>query len=222
MAGSKILNLILLACLCFGTVSPVSAGGVSIGTESITAEFDHVSIDLSIPTIRGLDDWLYQEYLNAAWRFEHLSFANTIAEWGREAQDDGYLFYPYQCITKYEVKHNQAQVLSLVTTAYQYVGGAHGLTVQFATNLDLSSKQPLTLEDAVQHPQAGEIILDEINRQIAEDPSWYFQDQLPVDYINEEDFYLTESGLVVFYQLYEIAPYAAGIREFVIPWDRFN
>ena len=84
MAGSKILNLILLACLCFGTVSPVSAGGVSIGTESITAEFDHVSIDLSIPTIRGLDDWLYQEYLNAAWRFEHLSFANAIAEWGRK------------------------------------------------------------------------------------------------------------------------------------------
>jgi hypothetical protein len=199
----------------------------SVGTELISAESDYVSIRLAVPRIRGLDDWLFEEYLNASWRLDQLEFAHEIheaalmAKSGQLGDIPGH-FFPYVCWTDFEVKYNQDGMLSLVILFYEYTGGAHGHTRQQALNYDFTTKRQLSLNDAVGRQGAVEIILDEINRQIAADPEWYFPDVLPLSHLNEEDFYLTEAGLVVFYQLYEIAPYAAGIREFVIPWHCFE
>ncbi|WP_010296535.1 RsiV family protein [Clostridium senegalense] len=37
-----------------------------------------------------------------------------------------------------------------------------------------------------------------------------------------QNFYLTNEGVVVFYDLYDIAPYVAGIREFKVPYNIFK
>lgn len=219
---------LVICLLCLLAISSVSAEVTSIGAEIITADFEDVSINLSIPRVNGLSDWLYEEYLNTSWRLEHLQFAKYIKEMaveGRAAWEESgrvFPFFPYQCITEFEVKYNQDQLLSLIWLFYQYTGGAHGGIVQKSINLDLNANKPLKLEDVVLHENALEIILAEINRQIAENPEWYFQDQLPVAFINEEDFYITDAGLVIFYQQYDIAPYATGICEFVIPWHLFD
>jgi hypothetical protein len=220
----------LLVGFCLAAAATVQAGAL-IGSEIISAESDLVSIHLVIPTIRGTDDWLLEEWLNAAWRWEHLRFAREIYEAAAvtaaemaavDPETDVPPFLPYQCWTEFIVKLNDGRFLSLVTTFYSYTGGAHGFTIQKAINYDLKDKKFLTLDNVVKHPEAVQIILDEVNCQIGQDPEWFFQDQLPVDYLNEEDFYPTAEGLVVFYQLYGIAPYAAGIQEFVIPWQLFE
>ncbi|TET09608.1 MAG: DUF3298 domain-containing protein [Candidatus Atribacteria bacterium] len=38
----------------------------------------------------------------------------------------------------------------------------------------------------------------------------------------EQPFYLIEDGIVVYFGLYEIAPYASGIRYFKIPYFLFG
>jgi len=213
----------VLVCLCLALGS--GAAAFDVGTELIRLEHDYVSVSLAVPKIRGLDDWLFEEYLNTAWRLEHLDYARRIQDAALEARNEPSIpghFFPYVCHTEFEVKHAEGGILSLVTLFYGYTGGAHGLTVQKAVNYDLHSRRQLTLKDVVQHPDAVQIILEEVNHQIAADPQFYFPDVLPVSHLNEQDFYLTEAGLVVFYQLYDIAPYAAGIREFTIPWQLFE
>ncbi|HWQ73960.1 MAG TPA: RsiV family protein, partial [Syntrophomonas sp.] len=34
------------------------------------------------------------------------------------------------------------------------------------------------------------------------------------------NFYCTPQGVVVYFQQYDIAPYASGIREFLLPYNR--
>lgn len=66
-----------------------------------------------------------------------------------------------------------------------------------------------------------EILFREIERQIRQNPSLYFDDYevLLRENFDEQNFYSTPGGLVVFYPQYSIAPYSSGIREFQFPYS---
>lgn len=218
---------LVLVFITIGLLVSVNAAAAAIVTEeSIKSETDLIKIDLSIPVLENTGDWLYTDVLNTQLRLQHLKQALTISQMAKEDKlaleemNSARHFFQYSAFSRHEVKYNKDGILSLVQTFYTYTGGAHGMTLLDAVNLDLVNQKELTLADI--HPELERqkaVILAEINRQIAIDPSQYFMDYLPVDYLNEDNFYLTEEGLVIFYQLYEIAPYASGIQEFVIPWN---
>ena len=48
----------------------------------------------------------------------------------------------------------------------------------------------------------------------------YFEDykNLVEENLNMDNFYLSKEGLVIYFGLYEIAPYVSGIRTFTIPY----
>lgn len=58
-----------------------------------------------------------------------------------------------------------------------------------------------------------------IDRQIAADPQNYFSgENMGFTSIDEtQRFYIQDDQLVIYFNQYEIAPYAAGIPEFTIP-----
>jgi hypothetical protein len=64
-------------------------------------------------------------------------------------------------------------------------------------------------------------ILKIVAEEIQKDPSIYFPDweKLIVQTFNENSFYATNEGIVIYYQQYDIAPYSSGIREFLIPYN---
>ena len=61
-------------------------------------------------------------------------------------------------------------------------------------------------------------ILKQINDQISKEPDIYFDNtcNLVLDTFNPESFYLTQNGIVIYFQQYDVAPYSSGIREFNI------
>ena len=68
-----------------------------------------------------------------------------------------------------------------------------------------------------------DIINQEIKRQIELNPQEYFSEFSVFQSISEEQpFYLIEDGIVVYFGLYEIAPYSSGIRYFEIPYSLFD
>ena len=50
----------------------------------------------------------------------------------------------------------------------------------------------------------------------------YFDDyfHLVRENFKPNNFYLVDEGIVIYYDLYDIAPYAAGIRTFLIPFRK--
>ena len=62
------------------------------------------------------------------------------------------------------------------------------------------------------------IMNEVITKEISKDKEIYFNDGKDFKGIKDnQDFYISDEGIVVYFQVYEIAPYSSGIREFLIP-----
>lgn len=125
--------------------------------------------------------------------------------------------------SEYEIKKNNKQIISLLVKYYKYSGGAHGIYEYVPYNIDVTSGDIFKLQDIFkQNTNYKQMIDKEIKKQVKE---LNIKNQLPEDSdqlytfqgIKEnQKFYLIDNKLVVFFDLYEIAPYVAGIPEFSI------
>lgn len=201
------LLVLLMMFLGIGTVA--AQNQAIVGQELIQFKDEVIDLDLTIPVVY-LDDWLQMDYLNSMLRYQQMRVAHGVSS--EATQHD--ITHPYSVISQFEVKYNKDNYLSIVTKIYQYTGGAHGITAQIAMNRNLATGKKIQLDN-----QYYDLIIEEINRQVAQEPTIYFQSELPIEYFDLENFYLTDEGIVIFYGLYEIAPYSSGIREFLIPWS---
>lgn len=137
-------------------------------------------------------------------------------------QQAGSAALPYELVTAVDVTWNRACIVSLYTDEYQFTGGAHGMTVRTADNWNLRTGTRFALCDLYPGQRdCRQMILRQIISQIARDPSSYFDQyrELVVQYFDPNRFYLTRDAVMVYYGLYEIAPYVSGIPAFAIPYE---
>lgn len=122
------------------------------------------------------------------------------------------------------IHYNENDILSMTLEVYTYMGGAHGSTMDIPLNFDVKTGNRGVLEDFLgNNENYNKIILDNIKNAVDKNPDLYFKDivdkykTLPYN----QKFYLTKDSVVIFFDEYEIAPYAAGRVEFVIPYTEF-
>ena len=99
---------------------------------------------------------------------------------------------------------------------------AHGMYFAQYLNIDLDTRQVIHLNDLVDTAQLGEVIVRAVedltvNKEVLDCLFDDYQQtgRLPVP----QDFFIdsTRSTITLVYQLYEIAPYACGIQNIVLP-----
>lgn len=137
-----------------------------------------------------------------------------------------YPIHKYEGDLSYTVTYNKDCAISLYFDGYEFTGGAHGFTHRCADTWNLEKGECSKLEDFfIQNGAAEEYILDNINQyiagQMAENGGVYFEDYIvnTKKYFNPENFYITQAGVVIFYEQYEIAPYSSGIKEFLMRYS---
>ena len=116
------------------------------------------------------------------------------------------------------------ELLSLYSDAWEYTGGAHGSTVRWADTWQIPSGAPRTLASFFP-PRSrwrGRVLsalADQARARMAGGETCYYDDwpaRLKSAF-DPDHFYLTESGLSIFYPLYAIGPYIEGIPVFSLP-----
>ncbi|WP_313804841.1 DUF3298 domain-containing protein [Cytobacillus sp.] len=121
-----------------------------------------------------------------------------------------------EIIGSYEIKNNQREVLSLTLSNYTYhYHAAHGMTIIKSLTFDLKKEKLITLKDLFKPGSDYEKRLtDMIKKQI---------NQRDIELLNplpeikpNQDFYIADKTLVIYYQLYEITPYVFGFPMFPI------
>ena len=120
----------------------------------------------------------------------------------------------------FEVKKNTSNIISILIKYYKYSGGAHGYYEYVPYNIDLRNGNNITLKEIFKPEVDYKIIIDkEIENQIKE----LGEKEKDLDKIYEfygikenQKFYLDDGKIVIYFDLYDIAPYAAGIPEFPI------
>ena len=132
--------------------------------------------------------------------------------------------FPYQIVSKYIVIRNDNNILSFYNDYYEFLGGAHGMTTRTSYTIDKNKEEILKLNDLFKLGyDYSNIINKEIEKQIGSNPDNYFDSGKIFKGINEnQDFYLDKDNIIIYYQLYEIAPYVYGIPEFKIPIELFG
>ncbi|WP_372662681.1 DUF3298 and DUF4163 domain-containing protein [Cohnella sp.] len=115
----------------------------------------------------------------------------------------------------FEIKTNERGVLSLSLLNYAYTGGAHGNTLQKSLTFDADTGRSYTLGQLFKPGSNYEARLNTIiQAQIK-------ARQLPLlgDYPGitpDQDFYIADKALVIYFPLYAIVPYAWGFPYFPI------
>jgi len=203
---------------------------LTVTTNQVQQNSDAIQVDLSIPVIAGLQDSKIQQQLNNQFDQDALSFDNDIstqaAEDIKQAANSGYPFQQYNATTAYKVAYNQNGLLSVTVDYYQYTGGAHGGTERRPYNYDLETGQELSLQDLFKTGvDYKPIINQDVAAQIKTSPVKEYFTIPGMEFKTIDDnqpFYLTDGGLVIYFGQYEIAPYVAGIPEFQIPFSLFK
>ncbi len=117
---------------------------------------------------------------------------------------------------------------TLTYSGYQYSGGAHGGSWVYYNNYDLKKQTKLVLSDVmVKNYQktllsVGEKLFRKLKGlspgQGLEDEFWFENNKFHFN----DNFLFTPEGLIFYYNEYEIACYACGTTELLIPWKEIK
>ncbi len=158
-----------------------------------------------------------------------LEAAEDNFAWVREYQVDGHTLELSDCLSA-KVSRLDDNMLSILYSDVSYTGGAHGSYGSFGYTFDLQSGEMLRLEQLSSDPAGLTEFLVQTMLEIADaDPNFPIEDSfLPAggreeafrNLLREGAWYFDRDGLVIFSTLYELGPYAAGIAEFPIPYEK--
>lgn len=117
----------------------------------------------------------------------------------------------------FEIKTNERGILSLVLTNYTYSEPmAHGFTVTKGLTFSTATGKSYSLSELFLPGSSYETVLAaEVNRQIKERGIPVLENNR-VTVSPNQDFYLADKSLVIFYPLYAITPYYVGFPMFPI------
>ncbi|WP_274649776.1 WG repeat-containing protein [Paenibacillus humicola] len=161
------------------------------------------------PQLEGMPDAGAQRTVNA--RLRELSQVKPVP--------GGQLDYSYD--GDFEVAFYKERLLELELEGYHFpFGAAHGMPTRTYVPIDLISGTIYELRDLFKPGSSYvEVLSAIVGRQIREDPQYSYV--FPDSYKGiraDQPFYVTEDALHLYFEPYEIAPYAAGFPTFTIPF----
>ncbi|MGB9841029.1 DUF3298 domain-containing protein [Thermovenabulum sp.] len=178
-------------------------GPVTIKTRYIKKE----RLDVEYPEVNGIKNENVKHYINSV----ILSSVNKLIE------QTGYYENPMTEVTgRYHIRTNERCILSISIEMYWFAGGAHGITILKSLTFDVKNGKVYQLKDLFKENVDYITPLSNIiKRQIKERNIPVIVDFKSIK--PDQDFYIENRTLVIYFQLYELAPYAYGFVTFPIP-----
>ena len=156
-----------------------------------------------------------------------------VAEWARQLVDTFQTTYgeepdlgvPYELESTFSTTHASPSVLSIIWKTASYTGGAHGNLEISTTTYDMKTGSLIDLYDVFGNL---DIALDQMGRYSAKVLARSLGDMYNEDMLrsgtapeaeNFSAFALIPAGIRIFFQPYQVAPWAAGPQTVDIPLD---
>lgn len=127
-----------------------------------------------------------------------------------------------EILETYEVKLNERKILSILFSMYTYINkAAHGYTAYSSITVNVETGQIYNFSDLFNGKVCYIITLNELSKQYIKDNN--------INLINEykgitedQQYYLTPTSLVLYYQVYEYTPYYYGLFKIEIPYEKLK
>lgn len=219
-----IIVLLLSVVTAYAKEQSKNPNDVIITNKNIKQDTPSINEDISFPKINSTKYMSEADKINTIIEKDIITWREDLTQlskqYEKEFKDSKGELIPFELVTKYDVTYNDNNLLSIPMDYYQFTGGAHGLTTKIGYNFQIDNGNKLKLKELFNDNFDFKTIINKkIMQEIAKKPQEYFGDGADFKGIkDEQDFYLAKDGLVVYFQLYEIAPYSSGIKEFKIPY----
>ncbi|MEQ8175848.1 MAG: DUF3298 and DUF4163 domain-containing protein [Syntrophomonadaceae bacterium] len=194
--------------------------GVTVLTYRI--EYPEFASDTYKKTIRAINQYYKDKALALQNYFRTKLYRMAVDQYLDDIKN-GFPVRVFEGLQIFKVTYDKACIISLYFDNYQYTGGAHGLTVRTSQTWNLKTGKMIKLRELYNcRGNYKSYIKNKIIEQIKENPDSYFEnyEELVEQTFDVNNFYCTPQGVVVYFQQYDIAPYASGIREFLLPYNR--
>ena len=163
---------------------------------------------------------------------ERLTESKVIQDYAKQDYLSGNGYFPYFYKNIYNPVRIDEKVLSLYGAETVYSGGVHPNLLCVSANYDMATGEELELKDILQSDAAAASICGTILTNLKENEEEYmlfdgYDDAVQQQYgslntITTDSWYLSAEGLSLYFSPYELAPYASGIIEVMIPYDQLN
>ena len=203
--------------------------GIIVKDKKLTENTPPFIVDISYPFIEGNDDFnvkvkeIIDEELTA---FKKSAQDNDNAI--KETDPESYTSYPreYNLTITYMKGQADQEMVSTLFGIYKYEGGAHGINYFAALNYDVQNKKKLTLADVFKGnsnylQEVSDFTKQELEKQMQEklgslEGTWV-QDGAGPQAENFSAFLVNKDNITFYFAPYQVAPYAAGNFEVVMP-----
>lgn len=189
---------------------------LQVQEEHLVETTKNYKYDLHIPVILGLENESLSQRIDEDVKKDANKF---ISELKKVANEYIILNTPYTLESSYEIYHQDKDIVSFCILFSNYYGGAHGMTYKICYNYDVKSGKRLSLSDLFKDKDYQKRINGVIEEEITKrNEAFGYKVINGFKGIDEnQHFYIKEGQLVIYFDLYEIAPYVAGIIEFTMP-----
>lgn len=198
----------------FRYIQPLTV--LQVQEEHLVEETDKYKYDLHIPVILGIENEQVDMQIHEDIKKDVNRF---IDELKTVANEYIILNTPYTLKATYEIYSNDQFIVSCCIVFSNYYGGAHGMEYKICYNYNILTGKRLKLSDLFKNESYKETINKIIETEIKRR-----NDEFGYEVINafkgigdDPKFYIKDGQLVIYFDLYEIAPYVAGIIEFTMP-----
>ena len=188
--------------------------------------------DLRYPVIYNVKNGYFQvnqdilNSLNETIRSSVYSFKQGILEEEQQINEN----YPdgsqakvnYRVYSNYDLTFNKNHVISLVLRLTALDDNKTQYDSLYSYNIDLLTGNKLLLKD-IFRPNVDylKLVSDFINLKISQNPEFYYPNAT-VDIPEDQSFYLTDQGVVIYFGLDEISPAANDIPKFLMEFTNFE
>ncbi|WP_297523072.1 DUF3298 and DUF4163 domain-containing protein [uncultured Clostridium sp.] len=209
----KVALLVILFCFILGVHVLATERYLDIDSKNTIKKSANIDINIKNPIVKSKSKIVKSI-------FDKINNENKKWSEGfiKEANLDK--FDPkYEVNSSFHVPYNNNDILSLNVMNYYYAGGAHGLNNLISYNYNVKTGEELKLKSLfVSSFDYKTHINEKIKSYISLDKDTYFSGGADFKGISDnQEFYISNEGITVYFQVYKIAPYAAGIRYFLIP-----
>ncbi len=221
----KILPLVVVVLVgtsfwgCGGSQSGSGTGTFSVESAYIQESGEHLAINAEYPVLKGFPG---AESLNS----EIAGKAETSAEEVRNAARDlqGRQGFSASLNSNYQYFHNK-DLASIWISWDNYTGGAHGNYWIDSYTLNTDTGKIYTFPELFQEGSGGlEYVTNRIMEDLSDPEKGYFDTaaETVTGYEGKYPFLINGDNVVVYFQLYEIMPYVAGMPSFSFTSDELK
>lgn len=209
------------------TVNIATAGtnNIEVTTETLkpSTTNSYTEVNVKYPVISGLDNTEAEVAINKAIKANAQTFLQgtqkQAKEFGAPAKGSE---MSYEIDGGYKVTYNSNGIVSVLLMDYAFLGGAHGYSINTGMTFSLKDGKQIQLSDLLKsNPNYRKDIDKVINAKLKKDAA---QNIATVDQFKgiaaNQEYYLTDSGLTIFFQQGEIGANAAGTPEFPITFKQ--